>query len=86
MEPLKYAMRMPGYEAVEEIVLHSFELEKMDAFLRSRRNYLYRIIESSKEQFEGINKDRIDYILTHKHIIVDKIECIKNIESNIVSR
>ena len=83
-EPLKYAINILDYDAVEEIVRHSFELEKMDAFLRSRRNYLYKTIENSKEQYERINKERIDYILTHKHAIVDKIELIKNIESNIV--
>ena len=84
-EPLRYAISMPSYDAVQEIVRSSYELEKMDVFLRSRRNYLYKTIESSKEQFSCINQERIDYILTHKHAVAEKIEAIKTIASNIVS-
>jgi small GTP-binding protein len=82
-EPLRFAISMPSYDTVLEIVRNSYELEKMDAFLRSRRNYLYKSIESSKEQFSCINKERIDYILTHKHAIAEKIEDIKKIALNI---
>lgn len=83
-EPLKYGVNMPSYDAVLEIVQNTYELEKMDLFLRSRRNYLYKIIERSKEQFEQINKERIDYIQTQKHALVEKIDRIKKTESSIV--
>jgi ribosome biogenesis GTPase A len=83
-EPLKYAVNMPSLDTVLEIVENNYELEKMDVFLRSRRNYLYKIIECTKEQFERINRERIDYILTHKHAIAEKIDEIKRIESSIV--
>jgi hypothetical protein len=85
-EPLKYAVNMPDYETVLEVVRHSYELEKTDQFLRSRRNYLYKTIESAKEKFEVINKEKIDYILTHKHAVSNKIDAIKMIASSIVSR
>jgi hypothetical protein len=77
-------VNMPDYDTVLDIVRNNYELDKMDLFLRSRRNYLYKIIERSKEQFEQINKERIGYILTHKHAIAEKIEDIKKIESDIV--
>jgi ribosome biogenesis GTPase A len=83
-EPLRYGVNMPDYDTVLDIVRNNYELDKMDLFLRSRRNYLYKIIERSKEQFEQINKERIGYILTHKHAIAEKIEDIKKIESDIV--
>ena len=83
LDPLKYSVNMPSYDAVLEIVKQNYEFEKMDIFLRSRRNYLYKIIERSKEQFEQINKERIDYILTHKHAIAEKIEDIQKTESSI---
>lgn len=82
-EPLKYGVNIPSYESVLEIVRHNYELEKMDTFLRSRRNCLYKIIEDSKEQFEHINKERIEYILTQKYPIEEKIEAIKKVEANI---
>lgn len=85
-EPLKYGVNMPDYESVLEIVRQNYELEKMDIFLRSRRNYLYKIIESAKEQFEHINKERIDYILTHKYPVEEKMEAIKKVASSIVNR
>lgn len=83
-EPLKYTVNIPSYETVLEIVQNNYETEKMDLFLRSRRNYLYKIIEHSKDEFERINKERIDYILTHKNTYADKIEKIEKTASSII--
>ena len=85
-DPLKYAINAPSYESILEIVKKNFALDKTEAFLSSRRNYLYKIIESSKAQFEEINADRIDYIVSHKQGVVEKMESIgiimKNLENN----
>ncbi|MGB5964347.1 MAG: dynamin family protein [Sulfurimonadaceae bacterium] len=82
-DPLKYTINGPSYESILEIVKNNFSFEKTEAFLSSRRNYLYKIIESSKAQFEEINSDRIDYIVSNKQGVIGKIEGIEKVKGSI---
>ena len=82
-DPLKYVISIPSHESIFEIVKNNFALEKFESFLSSRRNYLYKVVESSKAQFEQINADRIDYIVTKKQHIIEKISSIEDIKNGI---
>jgi len=82
-DPLKYALNAPNYEDIVEIVKKNFALDKMDLFLRSRRNYLYKIIENEKVQVEEINADRISYILCNKEQINEKIKDMAKVKEGI---
>lgn len=82
-DPIKYTISVPSNEAILEEVKKNFSYEKIDTFLNSRRNYLYKIIQTAKEQFLLINKNEIDYVgLKKKHIILT-IESIENIQTSI---
>ena len=82
-EPLKYSVNAPSYASILELVKNNFNFERTEAFLRSRRNYLYKIIESSKAQFTEINRDRIDYIVANKQGVIAKIEGIEKVKGSI---
>jgi ribosome biogenesis GTPase A len=82
-DPLKYSISIPSNEAILETVKTNFTFDKVDKFLTSRRNYLYKIVETSKTQFSEINADRILYIISQKQLISQKIEAIKQIQLSI---
>ena len=81
----KYNIRLPEQEEILEVVKNSFSFDKIDTFLSSRRNYLYKIVETSKEQFEEISEDRIDYIVSKKQTIIKKIDRLKIVKKDIYS-
>ena len=78
-DPLKNSINPPDKEAILEILKKSFSFEKIEPFLSSRRNYLFKIIEESKKQFKDINEDRLAYVVSKKQIIKAKISKIEQI-------
>ena len=79
-DPLKYTVSVPSSEYILETVKNGFKFDKMEIFLTSRRNSLYKIIETSKVQFIQINSEQIDYVVSKKQIYIDKIQEIKKIK------
>jgi uncharacterized protein (UPF0332 family) len=55
----------------------------MEIFLLSRRNFLYKTVESSKEQFTQINAQQIEYIISKKEVFLEKIKEIKEIQKSL---
>ena len=79
-DPLKYTITTPRPEDILETVKKSFTFDKIETFLTSRRNFLYKTIERSKTQFREINSEQIEYVISKKHTYIDKIEEIKKIK------
>lgn len=84
-DPLKYSISVPSSEIILEEVKKNFSYEKIEIFLNSRRNYLYKIIETSKEQFLVINKNEIDYVGVQKQNVVETLQSIQEIKESITS-
>ena len=79
-DPLKFSINAPNLDTVKEIVFKNFSFEKIDIFLNSRRNYLFKIIQKSKAQFEVINQEKLQLIIHEKKEILEKIEMIRTID------
>jgi small GTP-binding protein len=82
-DPLKYTLSIPNNDAILEHLKENFKFEKIEKFLTGRRNYLYKIVETSKAQYIEINEDRIRYVQEEKCKISDKIEAIREIQKSI---
>ena len=74
-----YSIHLMSIDMIVDGVKTSFNFEKITQFLTSRRNYLYKIVESSKEQFLEINHTQINSVLKEKHLIENKIKSISSI-------
>ena len=61
----------------------NFGFEKIEDFLTSKRNYLFKIIKYSKEQYLEINKDRILFVKDKKEQFITKIEELEKIKNEI---
>ena len=64
---------------LSKLALH----EKIEDFLTSKRNYLFKIIKYSKEQYLEINKDRILFVKDKKEQFITKIEELEKIKNEI---
>ena len=84
-DPLKYNISIPSYESILDTVKGGFTFDKIELFLTSRRNYLYKIIETSKTQYKQINSQQIKYVISQKQILIDKIEEIQRIKQKNIS-
>ncbi len=82
-DPVKYSLNIPSSNSILETVKKNFKFDKMEVFLVSRRNYLYKTVETSKEQFSKINAEQIDYVIAKKQVFLDKIKEIKEIQKSL---
>ena len=82
-DPMKYTLSIPSSESILELVKNNFTFEKMQLFLTSRRNYLYKTIETSKAQFTQINNEQINYVISKKQIFIKKTHEIKEIQKSL---
>ena len=82
-DSIKFSISIPSKAAILDEVKKDFTFEKIELFLTSRRNYLYKLVEQSKEQFIQINAERIDDVLVQKHLIIEKIEALAVIQQSI---
>lgn len=82
-EPTKFSVYHPREDEILTKLKANFGFEKIEDFLTSKRNYLFKIIQYSKNQYLEINKDRIDFVESKKLEYIQKIEDIKIIKSEI---
>jgi hypothetical protein len=61
----------------------NFGFEKIEDFLTSKRNYLFKIVKYSKEQYLQINEESINFVEDKKKDFLDKIEDIEKIKEDI---
>jgi GTP-binding protein EngB required for normal cell division len=82
-EPTKFTVYHPREDEILTKLKANFGFEKIEDFLTSKRNYLFKIIKYSKEQYLEINEERIDFVESRKGEYIDKIEDLKKIKDEI---
>ncbi len=82
-EPTKFSVHHPREDEILTKLKANFAFEKIEDFLTSKRNYLYKIIKYSKEQYLEINKDRIIFIEEKKEEYNKKILSLNEIKEDI---
>ncbi|BAK72315.1 MAG: dynamin family protein [Arcobacter sp.] len=82
-EPSRFAISHPREDEIVAKLKANFGFEKIEDFLTSKRNYLFKIIKYSKEQYLEINEDRIKFVTSKKEQYLDKIKDLENIKEGI---
>jgi predicted GTPase len=82
-EPTKFSIYHPREDEILTKLKANFGFEKIEDFLTSKRNYLFKISQYSKNQYIEINKDRIEFVESKKLEYLEKIEDIKAIKEEI---
>ncbi|OCL83222.1 dynamin family protein [Arcobacter porcinus] len=82
-EPTRFSINHPREDEIVAKLKANFAFEKIEDFLTSKRNYLFKIIKYSKEQYVNINEDRIKFILGKKEQYLNKIEDLEIVKSEV---
>ncbi|MEN8717500.1 MAG: dynamin family protein [Sulfurovum sp.] len=82
-EPTRFAIQHPREDEILTKLKANFGFEKIEDFLTSRRNYLFKIVQYSKEQFLEINEDRIEFVTSKKTQYKQKIKDLEKIKEEI---
>lgn len=82
-EPTKFHIYHPREDEILTKLRVNFGFEKIEDFLTSKRNYLFKIIKYSKEQYLEINQSRIEFVLSKQSEYLSKIEDLKAIQESI---
>jgi len=82
-EPSRFAINHPREDEIVAKLKANFAFEKIEDFLTSKRNYLFKIVKYSKEQYLEINRDKIEFILSKKEQYILKIDNLKKIKNEI---
>lgn len=82
-EPSRFAVSHPREDEIVAKLKANFGFEKIEDFLTSKRNYLFKIIKYSKEQYLEINEDRINFVLSKKEQYLNKIKDLEKIKEEI---
>jgi len=83
-DPTKFTVSMPNEDEIFERLQANFGFDKIESFLTSDKNYIYKIIEYAKDEYLKINIDRSIYIREKKELYLSKLEDIKDIKNSIV--
>ena len=82
-EPTKFSINIPREHEILTKLKANFGFEKIEDFLTSKRNYLYKITQYSKKQYIEINVDRVNFVESRKETYENKIEDLKQIKEEI---
>jgi len=82
-EPSKFSIQHPRKEDIFAKLKTNFAFEKIEDFLTSKRNYLYKVVKYSKTQYKEINKDRIEFVKSKKEEYLSKVDDLKKIKDDI---
>ncbi len=82
-EPTRFSISHPREDEIVAKLKANFAFEKIEDFLTSKRNYLFKIIKYSKEQYLEINQDRIEFVKNRKNQYLEKIQDLEKIRSEI---
>ena len=82
-EPSRFSISHPREDEIVAKLKANFAFEKIEDFLTSKRNYLFKIIKYSKEQYLEINKDRIEFVKNKKEQYLEKIKDLEKIKEEI---
>ena len=82
-EPTRFSIQHPREDEILTKLKANFAFEKIEDFLTSRRNYLYKIIKYSKEQYLEINEDRIKFVKSKEAQYMERIQELEKIKEEI---
>ena len=82
-EPSKFSVSHPREDEIVAKLKANFGFEKIEDFLTSKRNYLFKIVKYSKEQYLEINEDRISFVKSKKEEYLEKIKDLEKIKEEI---
>ena len=82
-EPSRFSIQHPREDEIVGKLKANFGFEKIEDFLTSKRNYLFKIVKYSKEQYLEINEDRINFIASKKEEYLEKIKDLEKIKEEI---
>ena len=82
-EPSKFSIQHPREDEIVGKLKANFGFEKIEDFLTSKRNYLFKIVKYSKEQYLEINEDRINFVKSKKEQYLQKIKDLEAIKEEI---
>lgn len=82
-EPAKFSITHPREDEIVAKLKANFGFEKIEDFLTSKRNYLFKIVKYSKEQYLEINEDRINFVKSGKEQYLEKIKDLEKIKEEI---
>ena len=82
-EPLKFNIYTPKKDEILNRLKDDFRFDKIEEFLISKNNSISRIIKYSKQNYKKINDKNIKLLEKNQKKLLDNIEYIKLIISNI---
>lgn len=82
-EPSKFSIQHPREDEIVAKLKANFGFEKIEDFLTSKRNYLFKIVKYSKEQYLELNEDRINFVKSRKEQYLGKIKDLEAIKEEI---
>ena len=82
-EPTKFTISHPREDEILTKLKANFAFEKIEDFLTSKRNYLYKIIKYSKKQYLEINETSINFVQKRKEVYENKISELEKIKERI---
>ena len=82
-EPTKFTISHPREDEILTKLKANFAFEKIEDFLTSKRNYLYKIIKYSKNQYLEINETSINFVQKRKEVYENKISELEKIKERI---
>ena len=82
-EPSRFSVSHPREDEIVAKLKANFGFEKIEDFLTSKRNYLFKIVKYSKEQYLEINEDRMSFVKSKKEQYLEKIKDIEKIKEEI---
>ncbi len=82
-EPSRFAIQHPREDEIFTKLKANFGFEKIEDFLTSKRNYLFKIIKYSKGQYLEINEESINFVETKKLEYINKVADLQKIKEEI---
>jgi len=83
--PHQITLNMPYKEDIYARLKEDFSFSKVEVFLNSKRNYLYKIVAYAKEEYVQTNEEKILFLEKKKEVYRDKIDAIEKIKEEVVN-
>lgn len=82
-DPTRFQIYYPREDEILTKLKANFGFEKIEDFLTSKRNYLFKIVQYSKKQYLEITDESIEFVESKKGKFLFKIEELKKIQASI---
>ena len=84
-DPQHISLNMPHEEEIYRRLREEFSFDKVEVYLNSKRNYLYKIVSYAKEEYVELNEEKIIFLKEKKEQYKKKIILIENIKKGIIN-